>query len=314
MSYELRVTQHSEGRRQKAEGSNLPSPLSTQKAEGSIVTPKSAIRNPQSAIHIVSMPGVPFEMKRMWEREVEPKLRALSASVIVSRTLKTMGLGESRVEEVVKDLMIGSNPTLAPYAKSDGIHLRLTAKAGSREQAEELIGPLESAVRSRLGDAIYGVDDDTPQSVLGSMLDRLGYTLVVLEIGDGAPGAVSSLIGAHSLCLGAFGGRDIAVVARNVGYPSDDNGDPTLSQLALATRREVGADVAVAVSVALEPRGDNGNVVKFQVEVVVSVGMGEQEEEPTVHKWRVARSEVSRLVGLAALNQLRQRLLIRAKV
>lgn len=312
----------------------IPNPVGTapgwwtvQKSEVRSKTAESGIslqESPQSDSHIVSiivsMPGVPFEMKRMWEREVEPKLRALSPSVIVSRTVKIMGLGESRVEEVVKDLMAGSNPTLAPYAKSDGIHLRMTARAESQEEALELIDPLESAVRSRLGDAIYGVDDDTPQSVVGRILDDLGYTLAVVEIGEGAIGSVSALLGAHPLCLGTFGGREIAVVASNMGSSLKVTGDQSLAQLALAARESLGADVVVGISVALQPRGDDGSddvsddgsddvsVVKFQAEIVISAGQHEQEGEPAIQSWRVVRSEVGRLAGLAALNQLRQRL------
>src|SRR4051794_10413977 len=138
----------------------LPNPVGT--APGWWV---SSEHEGQSSV-IVAMPGVPYEMKRMWEREVEPRLRSQGSGVIVSRTLKTMGLGESAVEAKVQDLMGGSNPTLAPYAKQDGVHLRVTAKAATPEEAERLISGLEAEVRSRLGAAIYGADDETPVGVL----------------------------------------------------------------------------------------------------------------------------------------------------
>src|SRR5215210_2750869 len=140
---------------------------------------------------IVSMPGVPFEMTRMWESEVEPRLRELSGMVIASRTLKVLGLGESTVEEKVEDLMQGQNPTLAPYAKRDGVHLRITAKAGDLATAELMICELEDQVRARLGDTIYGSDEESPASVVQSLITSAKMTYSLLEIGEGAIGSIS---------------------------------------------------------------------------------------------------------------------------
>src|SRR4051794_39734641 len=139
--------------------------------------------DPAGTCIIVAMPGVPFEMKRMWEREVEPRLLSRGHGVIISRTLKTMGLGESAVEAKVQDLMTGSNPTLAPYAKQDGVHLRITAKAEDSSVAERLIAGLETEVRARLGEAIYGVDQESPAGVVRRLLGEAGYNYALLEVG-----------------------------------------------------------------------------------------------------------------------------------
>ena len=139
------------------------------------------------------MPGVPFEMKRMWENEVEPRLVSTTGTVIVSRTLKTLGIGESAVEEMVDDLMNGTDPTLAPYAKADGVHLRITAKAADRRQGEAMIEEMEGKVRERLGAAIYGVDSETPQSVVQEALADAGLSVIVLEVGSGAAGSLRAL-------------------------------------------------------------------------------------------------------------------------
>src|SRR6266446_5980863 len=90
---------------------------------------------------IVSMPGVPHEMHKMWEEQALPRLARLATGggTIVSRTLKLVGIGESHAEEALGELTRSSNPTLATYAKSDGIHLRLTAKATTRSEAEVLL-------------------------------------------------------------------------------------------------------------------------------------------------------------------------------
>src|SRR6478672_84992 len=89
---------------------------------------------------IISMPGVPHEMRKMWEEQAQPRLaKLLSGGVIVSRTLKLAGIGESHAEEALGDLTHSTNPTLATYAKSDGIHLRLTAKSATQTEAERLL-------------------------------------------------------------------------------------------------------------------------------------------------------------------------------
>ena len=88
---------------------------------------------------IVALPGPPSEMQPMWRNEILPKLERRSGAVILHRTIKTFGLGESKVEELVAPFLADTNPTVATYAKSDGIHLRITAKAAEREAASKLI-------------------------------------------------------------------------------------------------------------------------------------------------------------------------------
>src|SRR6195256_4334475 len=97
---------------------------------------------------IVSMPGVPHEMHKMWDEQALPRLaRLITGGVIVSRTLKLVGIGESHAEEALGDLTHSPNPTLATYAKNDGIHLRLTAKAAARADAERQLDAFEPTVR-----------------------------------------------------------------------------------------------------------------------------------------------------------------------
>jgi nicotinamide-nucleotide amidase len=264
--------------------------------------------NGSSPAIIVSMPGVPFEMKRMWEREVEPQLAALSPFVIASRTLKVMGLGESRVEEVVRDLMNSGNPTLAPYAKNDGIHLRITAKANNREEAARLIAPLEEQVRARLGDALYGVDDETPQGVTGDLLERTGLSFAVLEVGEGAIGSVSALLGSHPLCAGVLGGRDLGAVARVLGQSPMEESAPTLSATAVRLCEYLGSDIAIAITSTLESLGSDGTSVKYDTEIIVTMRGHATDQAHITQTWRTSRSEVGRLIGLAALNLVRQRL------
>ena len=102
----------------------------------------------------ICLPGPPNELVPMAEASLEPYLLAKTfgnRTVIQSRTLRIAGVGESQVEELAKDLMASANPTVAPYAKTGEVHLRITARAETNEEAAALIVPREAAVARALG-------------------------------------------------------------------------------------------------------------------------------------------------------------------
>lgn len=261
---------------------------------------------------IVAMPGVPFEMTRMWEREVEPRLRQLSGMVIASRTLKVLGMSESAVEQKVEDLMQGSNPTLAPYAKRDGVHLRITAKAADPESAREMITGLEGQVRDRLGEAIYGADDESPASVAQGLLESAGTSFALVEIGEGAIGSVTPHLAQHRLARGALSASDVEV-AKSLLVGAYDGRDLTSAEgIARAMLDRAGADLALAVSATPDHSGEHSGTVLAEAEIVLLTRSGDNvATSSSRHRWRTASSEVSRLAGLAALNDLRLSLLAR---
>lgn len=132
----------------------------------------------------ICLPGPPNELIPMTEQSVEPYLRQKTSgerTVLVSRTLRIAGMGESMVEKRARDLMASNNPTVAPYAKTGEVHLRITARAASPEDAEALIGPREAAIRERLGDVVYGVDAETLESVVVRLLQEAGQTVALAE-------------------------------------------------------------------------------------------------------------------------------------
>lgn len=110
----------------------------------------------------IFLPGPPNEIVPMYRESVAPYLAAKSEEILFSKTLRIIGIGESNVEEKLSEFMQNStNPTVAPYAKTDEVTLRITAKCKNEQEAEKLIAPAEEKIRSVLGDAVYGVDDDT---------------------------------------------------------------------------------------------------------------------------------------------------------
>jgi nicotinamide-nucleotide amidase len=129
----------------------------------------------------------------MWEKEVSPRLRQrLGHEIILSRTLKTFGHSEGAVDEMVSPLLSATNPTLAVYAKPDGIHLRITAKAKRREEAEKMIAQREEEIRSLFEESIWGCDDETLEAVLGALLSEKGLSLATMESCTG--GLLANLI------------------------------------------------------------------------------------------------------------------------
>jgi len=131
---------------------------------------------------IVAMPGPPREMQPMWRESVTPRLRQKTGeAIIVSKTLKTFGLAEARVAEMVAPQLSSANPTLGVYAKTDGIHLRLTAKSQSQEEARAMIAQVEVQLNQILGEHIWGADGDTLEKVVGRRLAERKLSLAVME-------------------------------------------------------------------------------------------------------------------------------------
>lgn len=215
---------------------------------------------------IVAMPGVPREMTKMWDEQAVPRLRSLTGStVILSRTLKVTGLGESQAEQALGDLTRSANPTLATYAKRDGVHLRLTAKADREEAARELLDQFEPQVRARIADYIYGTGDDTLSGVIGRVLRDRGLTLATMESASGGllASEITDTPGSSSYYKGGLVAYTPEMkLAHGVPREIIDRYGPvsaeTTQAMATAARERLGADVGLATTgvAGPEPLGD----------------------------------------------------------
>ena len=122
---------------------------------------------------IVVLPGPPKEMIPMFEDKVKPYLEKYLDSTIISKSLKVIGLGEWDMASRVRDIITGNdNPTVAPYAKDFESLLRITAKAETESACRALIDPVVAEIKARIGEYIYGEDDDTIEKVVGELLIR----------------------------------------------------------------------------------------------------------------------------------------------
>ncbi|MBM3132548.1 MAG: competence/damage-inducible protein A, partial [Chloroflexi bacterium] len=205
---------------------------------------------------LIAMPGPPGEMQWMWYHEVREKLKGeVTRAIIVSRTLKLLGIGEARVDEVLSHLLSSRNPSIGTYAKPTGIELRLTAKAPTQAEAEALIAPLEAKIRVIVGDKIWGIDAEVLERVVGDLLRKRKLTLATMEsctgglVGDlitNVPGSSDYFKGgivAYSNGVKIAFGVDERLIAEHGAVSSQ-----VAVAMAEAARRTLGADVGVGVT------------------------------------------------------------------
>ncbi|MBI4595755.1 MAG: competence/damage-inducible protein A, partial [Candidatus Tectomicrobia bacterium] len=137
---------------------------------------------------IICLPGVPHEMKYLMENTVIPYLikRSDFPGVIKYKSLKTSGIGESRVNDLISDLMeSGENPTVGLLASLGQVRIRIAAKAPNEEDADRLIREMEEKVRSRVGEFIFGADEETLEDIVCQLLRKKGLTLAIAETSSG---------------------------------------------------------------------------------------------------------------------------------
>ena len=205
---------------------------------------------------IICMPGPPGENRAMWEEQVEPELANLiEDEVTITRNIKTMGMSEGAVDEVVSEFFGIENPYLGIYSKADGIHLRVIARAKDGVSALAMIQPVERAIHERLGPYIWGYDDETPEQSAGKSLTERGLTLAVMEMCTG--GALTNAITNVPSSIRYFKGGIIAYEGTTLsatGVPKAEMerygvvSQHTANTMADTVRRSLNADLGVAVT------------------------------------------------------------------
>jgi len=225
----------------------------------------------EDGVHVLMLPGPPFECGYMFEHRAAPYLEKLTDGVIVSHEIRVFGMGESAVEEALHEPMTTlTNPTLAPYAKTNECMVRATARAESREKAEELLTPLVREVCKTLGDVVYGVDVGSLEEVVSGLLAERGLTLAAAESCTGGllSKRMTDLPGASKVFRGGVVSYVNDVKANVLGVPREvleqygAVSEETARAMAEGCRRVCGSDLAVSLTgVAGPERDDWGNEV-----------------------------------------------------
>ena len=236
---------------------------------------------------VIALPGVPREMETLLAHAVLPYLREKFnlSGVIKAKTLRTVGIGESMVDEKVGEFEKLANPAVGLMAHLGQVDVRITATAPTEAEAEALIAPIAAQIRERLGEFIYGEGAETVEGVVGRLLAARGMTVAVAEAG--ARGQLVARLAALPEAAQVFVG----------GEPMPDSAD--LAQEAARVRAERKAHWGLALRVATPPEG-------ARIEIALTDG---QQPETRSLGYGGHPASAPLWASTAALNLLRLKLL-----
>jgi nicotinamide-nucleotide amidase len=209
---------------------------------------------------VVALPGPPREMRPMWSDWVLPRLEARGLGTETEiRTLRLTAIGESQVADVLGEALLRApNPTIATYARSDAVDVRISAVAEESRTAAQVADTAESEILARLRDHVWARGETSWSAAIGERLAALGWQLATVELGTG--GSLAALLG------------DAAWLRRTESLAADTTeGSQELEQLAERAREAAGCEVGVAVRA--RPRGED-----TAVSVVVASPRGSHHE------------------------------------
>jgi nicotinamide-nucleotide amidase len=264
---------------------------------------------------VIALPGPKGEFNPMAYGPVKDLLSRLEGNnVIHSRTLKIIGQGESTVEAQIRDLMDSDSPSVAPYAHTGEVHLRLTAKASSVREADLIIDPMEAEIRARLGDAVFGINSDTMESKIIELLTSQGKTVAVAESMTGGelggrltmvPGSSKAFLGG-AIAYTPLAKAKLAQVSEQTLAEFGPVSRETAIELAQGIRQALGADFGLSITGNAGPDADvDGKPVGLVYIALVSTEGVEVEE----CRYRGVREDIRRRAAQLALAMLRAQLI-----
>ena len=240
----------------------LPNPTGT--APGMIWQ----ITSTPKPITILTFPGVPSEMHRMWQDTAIPFLKSLGwgKDVIYSKMLRFWGIGESSLAEKVNHLFELTNPTVAPYASKGEVRLRVSAKDASEAAAIALIKPVAQEIQKIAGLDYFGCDDDSLTSVVGNLLRDRQETLAVAEscTGGGLGAMLTEIPGSSDYFLGGVIAYANEVKQSLLEVKSDDIAQfgavshPVAQQMAIGVQKVLNASWGISITGIAGPGGGTG--------------------------------------------------------
>lgn len=259
---------------------------------------------------VIAFPGPAGEFEPMLVNHVRPFLEELEAGAVIhSRILRIAGIGESLVESKVAHLMEASNPTVAPYAHVSEVHLRLTARAESREAADKLIDPVDREIRHILGSAVYGINETTLEAAVLTQLIEANKTVAVAEsltggeLGGrftGVPGASKAFVGGV-ICYTDAVKHDVLGVSQATLDEFGAISEECATEMAKLARERFQSDYALALTGNAGPDASEGKPVGL-----VFVTVADRFETKTVRQqFRGQRADIRRRAAQTALMLLR---------
>jgi len=265
---------------------------------------------------IYAVPGVPHEMKDMFERAILPDLLARSGerAVIKSRVLRTWGESESRLNErldgIIDELDRIGNPTLAFLASGwEGIKVRLTVKAPDSASAVRTLDAWDRRVRAEIGDIVFGTDDDTMESVVLALLEQRGWTFGVAESVTGGlvGGRLTNVAGSSRVFRGGVISYASDVKFGVLGVtPGPVVSENAAAEMAAGARRVLGCDVALALTGVAGPDEQDGRPAGT---LCVAAAFPDGSTVTTTAMLPGVRDQMRQMSVITALDFLRKQLL-----
>ncbi len=265
---------------------------------------------------VILLPGPPGEMKPMFEKDIFPYLNQKQPEIIVSEMIKICGMGESRVETMIADLIEKqTNPTIATYAKIGEVHLRLTAKAADEAAARKLMKPVIRELKVRFGGSIYTTNEKmTLEESVVQLLKEQDLTLTTVESCTGGlfTGRLVNVQGASEVLKQGFitysnkAKRKLIGVKKLTLKEFGAVSDKTAKEMAKGAILTTGSDVAVSITGIAGPDGGTKEKPVGLVYIAVSVkgNMRVEEYHFTGNRMKIRESAV-----VAALTLLRTSIL-----
>ncbi|MHB8130551.1 MAG: CinA family nicotinamide mononucleotide deamidase-related protein, partial [Mobilitalea sp.] len=213
----------------------------------------------------ILLPGPPSEMIPMFDDHIFPYLKSKQNKVFLSKMVKICGVGESKAETDILDLIEGqANPTIAPYAKSGEVHFRITAAANSAEEAEQLLSPVVDELYNRFGTNIYTTDDlETLEAVVVKLLHQNNLTLATAESCTGGllTGCLVNVSGVSNVLKEGFVTYSNEAKIKNLGVSPETLQNygavspQTAKEMVLGVAKTASADAALAITGIAGPDG-----------------------------------------------------------
>ncbi|MBD2139784.1 competence/damage-inducible protein A [Anabaena sp. FACHB-1237] len=282
-------------------------------------TAPGIIWQPRSGLTILTFPGVPSEMHRMWTETAIPFLKSQGwgQEIIYSRSLKFWGIGESTLAEKVAPYLNLTNPTVAPYAGKGEVRLRISAKASDIKTAEELITPIEQQLIEIAGLDFYGIDNDNLAIVVSKLLKLSGQTLSVAEscTGGGLGQMLTEIPGSSDYFHGGVIAYDNSVKVNLLGVNSQDLEKFGAVSSIVAEQMAIGVKNVLVTNWGLSITGIAGPGGGTDTKPVglVYIGLADPNNQVTSFEYRFGtirdRSTIRNLSSSTALDNLRRKLL-----
>lgn len=284
-------------------------------------TAPGIIWQPRPGLNILTFPGVPSEMQQMWRETAVPFLhnQGWGKQIIYSHTLRFWGIGESALAEKVAPFFHLTNPTVAPYASQGEVRLRVSSRAPSQAEAQQLIEPVVEQLRQIAGADYFGANSDTLASVVGQLLTDGDETLSVAEscTGGGLGKMLTAVPGSSHYFLGGVISYDNAVKESLLGVKLTDLqkwgavSKPVAKQMATGVRSLLSTDWGLSITGIAGPGGGTDT----KPVGLVYIGLAKPDGTVECFKYQLGqdrtRDSIRHASACHALDQLRRSLLIR---